>query len=127
MIGLACLTNVTTMFRSPSPPVRVTISNPAIVKYRPAPRYPSFEPGGKARIKFDLDADLRGIFDWSVRQAFIWITAEYPGTGKSVKNEVVIWDAIVEYVDMNGLSTTFGCIALGTSLLSRQASYISCT
>jgi signal peptidase complex subunit 3 len=48
----------------------------------------------RAILTFDLDADLRGVFNWNVKQLFVYITAQYrtPANGF---NEVVIWDKVV--------------------------------
>lgn len=48
----------------------------------------------RAILTFDLDADLRGVFNWNVKQLFIYITAKYQ-TNTNEFNEVVIWDRIV--------------------------------
>ncbi len=48
----------------------------------------------RAILTFDLDADLRGVFNWNVKQIFVFITAKYT-TSSNAFNEVVIWDRIV--------------------------------
>ena len=43
---------------------------------------------------FDLDADLSPVFNWNVKQLFVYVTAEYKSKTNEL-NQVVIWDKIV--------------------------------
>lgn len=45
-------------------------------------------------VTFDLFADLRGIFNWNVKQLFLYLTAEYE-TKENELNQVVLWDKII--------------------------------
>uniref|UniRef100_A0A3Q1F872 Signal peptidase complex subunit 3 n=1 Tax=Acanthochromis polyacanthus TaxID=80966 RepID=A0A3Q1F872_9TELE len=45
-------------------------------------------------ITFDLSADLQPIFDWNVKQLFLYLSAEYSTKSNSL-NQVVLWDKIV--------------------------------
>uniref|UniRef100_A0A8D3AW07 Signal peptidase complex subunit 3 n=1 Tax=Scophthalmus maximus TaxID=52904 RepID=A0A8D3AW07_SCOMX len=45
-------------------------------------------------ITFDLSADLQPIFDWNVKQLFLYLSAEYVTKSNSL-NQVVLWDKIV--------------------------------
>ncbi|XP_028300999.1 signal peptidase complex subunit 3-like [Gouania willdenowi] len=45
-------------------------------------------------ITFDLSADLQPIFDWNVKQLFLYLSAEY-ATKSNALNQVVLWDKIV--------------------------------
>lgn len=45
-------------------------------------------------ITFDLEADMKGIFNWNVKQLFLYLTAEY-STKNNKFNQVVIWDKII--------------------------------
>jgi signal peptidase complex subunit 3 len=54
--------------------------------------------GEVARIVFDMNADLRPVFNWNVRMLYAWITVEYTKPS-SVFNQFVIWDARVENAD----------------------------
>ncbi|CAF0704309.1 unnamed protein product [Brachionus calyciflorus] len=47
---------------------------------------------------FDLDADLEPLFNWNVKQLFLYLTAEYQ-TPQNKLNEVVVWDKIVQKGD----------------------------
>ncbi|XP_023619697.1 signal peptidase complex subunit 3 [Myotis lucifugus] len=45
-------------------------------------------------INFDITADLENIFDWNVKQLFLYLSAEY-STKNNALNQVVLWDKIV--------------------------------
>lgn len=45
-------------------------------------------------VSFDLAADLESLFNWNVKQLFVYLTAEYTTTNNKV-NQVVIWDKII--------------------------------
>ncbi|TYZ66439.1 hypothetical protein PybrP1_002412 [[Pythium] brassicae (nom. inval.)] len=49
----------------------------------------------RATLSFDLDADLSSVFNWNVKQIFVYVIAEYEST-RNAKNQVVIWDKIVQ-------------------------------
>lgn len=44
---------------------------------------------------FDLKADLSPLFNWNVKQLFLYLTAEYE-TPANKLNQVVIWDKIIQ-------------------------------
>ena len=52
--------------------------------------------GNRANFSFSFAADFRPIFNWNVRQAFVYISAEYStkSTGGN-KSSVVIWDRVI--------------------------------
>jgi signal peptidase complex subunit 3 len=45
-------------------------------------------------VSFDLSADLTPLFNWNVKQLFVYLTAEYT-TSQNKLNQVVIWDKII--------------------------------
>ena len=45
-------------------------------------------------LNFDLEADLTPLFNWNVKQLFLYLTAEYK-TRNNALNQVVLWDKIV--------------------------------
>ncbi|KAF7274171.1 signal peptidase complex subunit Spase22-23 [Rhynchophorus ferrugineus] len=45
-------------------------------------------------ITFDLKTDLSHLFNWNVKQLFLYLTAEYT-TPSNELNQVVLWDKIV--------------------------------
>ena len=46
-------------------------------------------------LTFDLNADLTPLFNWNVKQLFLYLTAEYE-TPKNKVNQVVLWDKIIQ-------------------------------
>merc|ERR1712137_759188 len=46
-------------------------------------------------FEFDLDVDASALFNWNTKHVFLYIIAEYNST-KSVNNQVVVWDTIIE-------------------------------
>ncbi|CAD7006105.1 signal peptidase complex subunit 3 [Ceratitis capitata] len=45
-------------------------------------------------ITFDLETNLTSLFNWNVKQLFLYLTAEYK-TQDNVLNQVVLWDKII--------------------------------
>ena len=41
-----------------------------------------------------MDADLRSVFNWNMKQLFVYVTAEYE-TEANVLNQVIVWDQII--------------------------------
>jgi|EP00908_Phaeocystis_cordata_P012452 signal peptidase complex subunit 3 len=48
----------------------------------------------QAILSIGIDADLRSVFNWNVKQLFVYVTAEYE-TEDNVLNQVVVWDSII--------------------------------
>lgn len=46
-------------------------------------------------LTFDLQTDLSGIFNWNVKQLFLYLTAEYESKNNKL-NQVVLWDKIIQ-------------------------------
>lgn len=45
-------------------------------------------------LTFDLQADLTSLFNWNVKELFLYLTAEYK-TETNELNQVVLWDKIL--------------------------------
>ncbi|XP_011189936.1 signal peptidase complex subunit 3 [Zeugodacus cucurbitae] len=45
-------------------------------------------------LTFDLETNLTSLFNWNVKQLFLYLTAEYK-TADNVLNQVVLWDKII--------------------------------
>uniref|UniRef100_A0A0K8TQ55 Signal peptidase complex subunit 3 n=1 Tax=Tabanus bromius TaxID=304241 RepID=A0A0K8TQ55_TABBR len=45
-------------------------------------------------LTFDLQTNLTGLFNWNVKQLFLYLTAEYE-TAQNKLNQVVLWDKII--------------------------------
>ena len=48
----------------------------------------------QAILSLAIDADLRSVFNWNVKQLFVYVTAEYE-TQANVLNQVVVWDSVI--------------------------------
>jgi len=73
--------------------VGVNVRNIQVVKGHQN-RYYNSKPTELAFLKFDLDADLEGLFNWNTKQVFAYLTVSYPGI-KYELNDAVIWDIII--------------------------------
>ena len=51
----------------------------------------------QAILSLGINADLRSLFNWNVKQLFVYVTAEYE-TEANVLNQVVVWDTIISDV-----------------------------
>lgn len=100
---------------SQSPSAKLAVRNVQVVRGRP--HYYSPKREEYAHIRFDLDADLSGLFNWNTKQVFVYVSAEYPAEGQETSielgqdgqggslpltanarpgmNKAVIWDAIL--------------------------------
>jgi signal peptidase complex subunit 3 len=61
----------------------------------------SLKPQGgvdRALLSFDIDVDLTPAFHWNIKQLFVYVIASYE-SDKNPKNEVVLWDKIVQAID----------------------------
>jgi len=93
---LACLTFLcflSTAFNEYSGRVSISTAK-AVVKNVPdfsASRYKN----DLGFVTFDLKADLNHLFNWNVKQLFLYLTAEYL-TESNVVNQVVLWDKIIK-------------------------------
>ncbi|CAH2300477.1 signal peptidase complex subunit 3 [Pelobates cultripes] len=83
---------ITTAFKDRVVPVNIHVSRVMLenVEDFTGPR----ERSDLGFITFDLNADLQPIFDWNVKQLFIYLSAEY-STRSNALNQVVLWDKII--------------------------------
>ncbi|XP_053315583.1 signal peptidase complex subunit 3 [Spea bombifrons] len=83
---------ITTAFKDRVVPVNIYVSRVMLenVEDFTGPR----ERSDLGFITFDINADLQPIFDWNVKQLFIYLSAEY-STKSNVLNQVVLWDKII--------------------------------
>ncbi|XP_077102747.1 signal peptidase complex subunit 3 [Siphateles boraxobius] len=83
---------ITTAFKDRSVPVDIHVSKVMIknVDDFTGPR----ERSDLGFVTFDLSANLLPIFDWNVKELFLYLTAEY-STKSNALNQVVLWDKIV--------------------------------
>ena len=85
---LCTLTSLSTYGHEAKPVVRSLALNKlqSLRQYR--------DNSDRATLSFDLDADLSSVFNWNVKQLFVYVVAAFPTPSNSL-NEVVIWDKIV--------------------------------
>ena len=57
-------------------------------------RSTSFQQQDFGDITFDLTADLRPLWNWNVKELFLYVTAEY-ATEQNEFNQVILWDQII--------------------------------
>jgi len=83
---------LTTAFNENKAPVSINTAK-AIVK-NVIDYSASKEKNDLGFITFDLQADLNPLFNWNVKQLFLYLTAEYVTPNNAV-NQVVLWDKII--------------------------------
>eukprot|EP00808_Paulinella_micropora_P002730 g81618.t1 len=82
------------------PPVQVELPKVEVLALRPMHRYIK---GDIAIMELAIESDLTALWNWNVKQVFVWVTAQYV-TKNSVNNTVVLWDRIIQYEDEAYLS-----------------------
>ncbi|KAJ8919394.1 hypothetical protein NQ315_016487 [Exocentrus adspersus] len=92
---LACLTFIcfaSTVFLNYVTDVKI---NTVKVVVKNVPDYSiSREKNDLGFLTFDMQADLTPLFNWNVKQLFLYLTAEYE-TPSNELNQVVLWDKII--------------------------------
>eukprot|EP00123_Amoebidium_parasiticum_P022101 comp8002_c0_seq1/m.3513 comp8002_c0_seq1/g.3513 ORF comp8002_c0_seq1/g.3513 comp8002_c0_seq1/m.3513 type:complete len:185 (-) comp8002_c0_seq1:386-940(-) len=79
----------------------------------------------KALMRFKIDIDTTPLFDWSVKEVFLYLTAEYSSKANRV-NQVVLWDRIVmsdtpnKRITLNNAPTKYEFYDDGKHLLGNQ-------
>ncbi|CAH2300479.1 signal peptidase complex subunit 3 [Pelobates cultripes] len=83
---------ITTAFKDRVVPVNIHVSRVMLenVEDFTGPR----ERSDLGFITFDLNSAVQPIFDWNVKQLFIYLSAEY-STRSNALNQVVLWDKII--------------------------------
>jgi signal peptidase complex subunit 3 len=96
MAGLTFLCFMSTFFNDHVRPVDIKVGK---VTVKNVPDYSANrEKSDLGIINFDLYTDLNPIFNWNVKQLFLYLTAEYK-TNDHKLNQVVVWDKIIERGD----------------------------
>lgn len=119
LLGLVAL--VAYPFGYAPPPSAVTVRDLRMFRARPSAGHYAHRPiQDVGAVTFDLDADLRGLFNWNTKQVFLTLSALYDAPPRKNKgrvarpkgqaspkallpdaavrrsNEVVLWDRIVQ-------------------------------
>lgn len=80
-----------------------------------------------ALLRFDLKVDLRPVWNWNVKQLFVYITVEYE-TDEHPVNQVTIWDHIVmekenALIDKQGALNKYSLFDHGHGLRNRDITF----
>ncbi|KAL3074954.1 hypothetical protein niasHS_014399 [Heterodera schachtii] len=113
---------VSSMFFTKTTNVELSATNPRV---RSMSDY-TIEEGKSdlAMVSLSIQADMAPIFNWNVKQLFVYLTAEY-STMKNVINQVVLWDRIVKRTDPQvifeqSIHPKYYFLDDGSNLLSHQ-------
>jgi len=92
LAGLTLLCFVSTVFDSHQADFHIETKN---IQVKNVPDYSSSrEKNDLGFVNFDLSADLNSLFNWNIKQLFVYLTAEYE-TANNKLNQVVLWDKII--------------------------------
>jgi hypothetical protein len=80
------------LITAPPSAVKNQLDIKSLVKLTPL-RHRPFDSDG-ALFRFDLKADMNPLFNWNVKQIFIYLSVEYT-TEENVINQVVLWDTLI--------------------------------
>ncbi|XP_060692606.1 signal peptidase complex subunit 3-like [Hemiscyllium ocellatum] len=90
LAALTFLVFLSTMFQQPRVPVSIRVSGISLKIYED---YTGNHDLGS--INFSIFVDLAPVFNWNVKQLFLYLTAEY-ATAKNKLNQVILWDKILQ-------------------------------
>jgi len=80
-----------------------------------------------ALLRFDLKVDLRQVWNWNVKQLFVYITVEYE-TDEHPVNQVTVWDHIVSekenaFIVKQGALNKYSLMDHGHGLRNRDITF----
>merc|ERR1712086_37695 len=80
-----------------------------------------------AVLKFNLTVDFRDVWNWNVKQLFVYVTAEYE-TDEHPLNQVILWDHIVTeeenaMIDKEGAFNKYSLFDHGHGLRDREVDF----
>ncbi|XP_078086872.1 signal peptidase complex subunit 3-like isoform X1 [Mustelus asterias] len=90
MAALTFLVFLSTVFQQPRVPVNIRVGSISLKQYE--------DYTGKydlGSVHFSIYVDLGPVFNWNVKQLFLYLAAEY-ATEKNTLNQVVLWDKILQ-------------------------------
>ncbi|KAI1728668.1 signal peptidase subunit domain-containing protein [Ditylenchus destructor] len=103
-------------------PVTITAAN---ARVKSMPDY-SIEEGkaDMAMLSLSINADLSPVFNWNVKELFVYLVAEY-STMKNAVNQVTLWDKIIMRPDRQvileeSIHPKYYFLDDGSNLLSHQ-------
>ncbi|CAH7666481.1 signal peptidase complex subunit 3 [Phakopsora pachyrhizi] len=79
-------------------------------------------------IRFDIEADLRPLFNYNTKQIFVFLSAKF-GTDNFPNNEVILWDRIIKSskdakINLTGAKNKYAFKHIGGSFKNSNATYI---
>jgi len=115
MIGI-CV--VTAYFLHKEPNIDIRLHK--VTKFGKTLDYYNTKLFDSAEITFNLNADLRPIFNWNVKQIFVFVTAEYKTKSNKV-NQLVVWDRIIQnttsaHINVVGETLKYNFVDIGNDL-----------
>uniref|UniRef100_A0A1I7URH1 Signal peptidase complex subunit 3 n=1 Tax=Caenorhabditis tropicalis TaxID=1561998 RepID=A0A1I7URH1_9PELO len=119
-VTAACF--LSTVFLDYTVPSQITVKD---IKVRSIVDYATDDQQADlATLSFNLKVDFTRIFNWNVKQLFVYLVAEYKSKVNEV-NQVVLWDRIVErgervVMDEIGVKTKYYFLDDGTNLLKHD-------
>merc|ERR1712216_274752 len=80
-----------------------------------------------AVMRFDLKVDLKPVWNWNVKQLFVFITAEY-ATPEHPLNQVILWDLIITekenaVIDKQGALNKYSLFDHGHGLRDNEVTF----
>lgn len=103
MAALTIMCSMSTAFKDYSALVPIKLTTNKHVVKNVADYSAGREKNDLGFVTFNLDADFANAFDWNTKQLFLYLTALYQ-TENNVKNQVVLWDHIIERGDETRVS-----------------------
>ncbi|XP_067899994.1 signal peptidase complex subunit 3-like [Heterodontus francisci] len=90
MAALTFLVFLSTVFQQARVPVSIRVSGVSLKKYEDYTG--NYDLGS---VNFSVYVDLGPVFNWNVKQLFLYLAAEYT-TENNTLNQVVLWDKILQ-------------------------------
>jgi len=99
--AFSCVATVTllcflsTAWRVVEPPFSIKATNVKVMSLQQFRHLGQSRRSDYGDIKFDLEYDFSSVWNWNVKEVFIYVTAEY-ATPANAFNQIILWDHIVE-------------------------------
>eukprot|EP00124_Ichthyophonus_hoferi_P000639 Ihof_evm10s25 gene=Ihof_evmTU10s25 len=93
------------------------------IRMKVAREFYSFPKAHQANMKLKMDIDTTPLFDWSVKEIFLYVVAEY-STKTHPVNQVIIYDSIImnekrsrKHIKIESVGLKYPLIGLGQDLI----------
>mmetsp|Transcript_13530 Transcript_13530/g.16390 ORF Transcript_13530/g.16390 Transcript_13530/m.16390 type:complete len:171 (+) Transcript_13530:216-728(+) len=90
LAAISVFVNLSTAYILPEP-----VPTIAQLRVNEIRRFSPHRGQDKAFISYDLEFDLTSVFNWNVKQLFVFLVAEYQSESNDV-NQVVVFDQIIQ-------------------------------